>query len=258
MRLVCPKCEAKYEVPDDAIPDSGRDVQCANCGHAWFQARTRTTAPATAPGVPVPPARPATARPDPAAYIDSFETAEAPARVPDEKVLTILREEAEREAKARREKTRPLGYQTDLGIEQVAAPRAKAPQPGVTPGPVAARAPETVVAQKMATRRDLLPDVEAIKSTLQPVEEPEPEFVSAAYPGAEEQDGRGAFRSGFLLVLTIAILGASAYTTAPWLAAKLPALSDPLARYVVAVDDLRLQLDELVRQATQLIAKARG
>ena len=37
MRLVCPNCDAKYEVPDDAIPDGGRDVQCSACGHGWFQ-----------------------------------------------------------------------------------------------------------------------------------------------------------------------------------------------------------------------------
>lgn len=37
MRLVCPKCAAQYEVDDSAIPDSGRDVQCANCGDTWFQ-----------------------------------------------------------------------------------------------------------------------------------------------------------------------------------------------------------------------------
>ncbi len=37
MRLVCPNCDARYEVPDDAIPDGGRDVQCSACGHAWFQ-----------------------------------------------------------------------------------------------------------------------------------------------------------------------------------------------------------------------------
>jgi predicted Zn finger-like uncharacterized protein len=37
MRLVCPKCVAQYEVDDNAIPESGRDVQCASCGHTWFQ-----------------------------------------------------------------------------------------------------------------------------------------------------------------------------------------------------------------------------
>ena len=37
MRLVCPNCDAEYEVDATVIPDTGRDVQCSNCGHAWFQ-----------------------------------------------------------------------------------------------------------------------------------------------------------------------------------------------------------------------------
>lgn len=37
MRLMCPNCDAEYEVDASAIPESGRDVQCSNCGHAWFQ-----------------------------------------------------------------------------------------------------------------------------------------------------------------------------------------------------------------------------
>ena len=37
MRLVCPNCGAQYEVPDDVIPETGRDVQCSNCGDTWFQ-----------------------------------------------------------------------------------------------------------------------------------------------------------------------------------------------------------------------------
>lgn len=37
MRLICPNCGAQYEVSDDAVPDIGRDVQCSNCGHTWFE-----------------------------------------------------------------------------------------------------------------------------------------------------------------------------------------------------------------------------
>lgn len=37
MRLICPNCGAQYEVPDDVIPENGRDVQCSNCGDTWFQ-----------------------------------------------------------------------------------------------------------------------------------------------------------------------------------------------------------------------------
>ena len=70
MRLVCPNCEAKYEVPEDAIPETGRDVQCANCGHAWYQMRPR--AGGAEPAVPpvVPPAAVEESVPEPAPVIE--------------------------------------------------------------------------------------------------------------------------------------------------------------------------------------------
>jgi predicted Zn finger-like uncharacterized protein len=37
MRLICPNCGAQYEVAEDVIPDAGRDVQCSNCAHTWFE-----------------------------------------------------------------------------------------------------------------------------------------------------------------------------------------------------------------------------
>lgn len=37
MRLICPNCAAQYEVGDDVIPTNGRDVQCSNCAHTWFE-----------------------------------------------------------------------------------------------------------------------------------------------------------------------------------------------------------------------------
>ena len=37
MRLVCPNCSAQYEIDPSMIPDEGRDVQCSNCGHTWFE-----------------------------------------------------------------------------------------------------------------------------------------------------------------------------------------------------------------------------
>ena len=43
MRLICPNCEAQYEVPDDAIPPGGRDVQCSNCQQTWFQTQKPVT-----------------------------------------------------------------------------------------------------------------------------------------------------------------------------------------------------------------------
>jgi predicted Zn finger-like uncharacterized protein len=56
MRLVCPNCEAQYEVDDDLIPDEGREVQCASCGTTWFQEKPAPVA-TTAFGVVAAPAR---------------------------------------------------------------------------------------------------------------------------------------------------------------------------------------------------------
>lgn len=91
MRLVCPNCEAKYEVPEDAIPETGRDVQCANCGHAWYQMRPRAAvvetppvaAPVVAPPVVAPPvvAPPVAPEPVPAPV---SEVAPVPAPAPPE------------------------------------------------------------------------------------------------------------------------------------------------------------------------------
>ncbi|NOX39819.1 MAG: hypothetical protein GXP05_04695 [Alphaproteobacteria bacterium] len=82
MRLVCPNCAAQYEVDDSAIPENGRDVQCANCGNTWFQG------PAAAA--------------DETGEQNGTEHLPAPTpRATDPSVLDILRREAEHETTVR-------------------------------------------------------------------------------------------------------------------------------------------------------------
>lgn len=346
MRLVCPNCDAKYEVPEDAIPDAGRDVQCANCSHAWFQTRARSASAAVATKQPEPVAEPvasptAATQPEPTtveppvgvetageakalaeravsfgksgaagkgsvlpaetlpsevepppiepmaaptrpegngfvpetvtvqpapqsgsaeaepghgleAWPEMAEEADlAPpiaVRATDEGVLTILREEAEREAKARRADGQPNENQPDLGVEAAPAARRK--------GAGKKSVPEPVEAAKSSARRDLLPDVEEINSTLRPSDLPEAEFVGD--PEATARDGRGAFRGGFLLVLSAAILGGAIYIASAWLANLIPALEGPLKAYVGLIDGVRLSLDSLMQSATRLISGEPG
>lgn len=339
MRLVCPNCEAKYEVPDDAIPDTGRDVQCANCNHSWFQMRPRPAGaavpeespavviPATevAPDAPAPDLEastepvaeaeplaepepepvPEAAEPgegEPETVIAAEEADEAPKAEPaeavepeadataeadaaaadladapepeppmdeaaaeggeaeeeedpgagkgpagyavDDSVLAILREEAEREANARRAEAAPLETQPDLGLDQ--AP----PAPALSKEEIE---DETEDDAKPASRRDPFPDVEEINSTLRPEEYPveEPEEAEAEPPLPER---RGGFRSGFLMVMTVAILASALYMAAPYLRSAIPALDETLAGYVAAVDGLRMQLDGMMRSATVAIS----
>jgi predicted Zn finger-like uncharacterized protein len=43
MILECPKCNARYAVPDRAIGPEGRTVRCARCSHTWFKAPAEAT-----------------------------------------------------------------------------------------------------------------------------------------------------------------------------------------------------------------------
>jgi predicted Zn finger-like uncharacterized protein len=128
MRLICPNCEAEYEVDDAAIPDIGRDVQCSNCGHAWFQLPPEIELAleqedelfgASGAADPLPDLDEDDAPPPP-------PMTDAPKRSIDENLMAILREEAEREAAARKADTAPIETQTEMGLSAPAAAAAAA------------------------------------------------------------------------------------------------------------------------------------
>lgn len=79
MRITCPNCGAKYEVPDEVIPEDGRDVQCSNCGDTWFQDRASAVQadeiPDESPPLPEDP------EPEPEPQEDDPAEEEAPAEV---------------------------------------------------------------------------------------------------------------------------------------------------------------------------------
>jgi len=253
MRLICPNCDAEYEVDDAAIPDTGRDVQCSNCGHAWFQLPPEIELaleqeeelfgkPSTSD--PVPDLGDAAPAPGTAAAAD------LPRRPVDENLMAILREEAEREAAARRAEAPPVvETQPDLGLTP---PPAAPPASGLA---AAARRIAELKGQdpdrvgKPATRRDLLPDIEEINSSLKG-SDPLPDL--AEEEGTAHSRARG-FRSGFAFSLVIAVFAAAVYTAAPRISAHLPATEAPLQAYVAGVDQARLWLDGVMKAATEAV-----
>ena len=287
MRLICPNCDAEYEVEDSAIPDTGRDVQCSNCGHAWFQlppeielaleqedelfgqaAAADPTVAAAPSAVTEPPAAPAEdaavlaaalkAEPSKAALEPTLPS-DPPRRTLDDNLMAILREEAEREAAARRSEGSAIETQPDLGL---AAP--PAPPPSVPPatGSLAGAARRIAQMQgidpdapppappRPATRRDLLPDIEEINSSLKGSETPVT-AMGDERPGAAAE-ARG-FRSGFALALFVAVMLLAAYVAAPQIKGQIPALAGGMDAYVAGVDGLRLWLDGAMRAATDML-----
>lgn len=72
MILTCPSCGTQYAVKDGAIPEGGRKVRCASCGHSWHQMPEDTDGAESA-DVPVP--EPAPEPGDPAAPATEFDQA---------------------------------------------------------------------------------------------------------------------------------------------------------------------------------------
>ena len=308
MRLVCPNCDAQYEVADDAIAEAGRDVQCSNCGHAWFQmppdleaemeaedalfgAHPGTQAPQP---IPAPAAQPASqsaawddededededddeAAPEiapsdhksespvateveapkqatlpPMAAAAQMPQPVAPRRGLDESLLAVLREEADRETAVRRsELPRALESQAELGLEETtgAASAAKAVRDRLARLRGQEEEPETT--EKPTARRDLLPDIEEINSTLRAsTENRSGDELAMEQTEAAKAASTTGFRSGFSLMLLIAVLLIATYLAAPKIAEQLPATKGALDSYVAGVDIARVWLDAAMRNA---------
>lgn len=249
MRLVCPNCAAQYEVGADVIPEAGRDVQCSNCGHTWFQASAAVTEAA-------PP--PETAQPEPAA---AAEAAGAPAietdqqrRTLDVSVLNILREEAEREARARQAEAGTLESQPDLGL--TAAPE-EVPSPEEDEeaetedfvAPVGAASGARTRDASPEPRAKMLPDIEQINSTLRASSGSAADALAAATAERAEKR-RVGFRRGFVPVMVLALSALVIYLSAPRLISSFPAAGPMLTAYVSEVDRGRFWLDDRMRGVT--------
>ncbi len=287
MRLICPNCTAQYEVDDNVIPDAGRDVQCSACGHTWFQPGADAVAETAAGGASewlpgpqewgadisdTPPENAAQAS-DVAAddgegdakgdtddddASDDGETAESDAtrRMLDESLLAILREEAERETRARRAEGHVVETQPDLGLEQLPAAlaaRAAAVLPPAEPAPergARLRPDPTDTSAASGARRDRLPDIEVINSTLRPTSERGSATASRDAPEARARR-RSGFRAGFLSVILLAAVAAALYVFAPNIGTRLPVLDPALEVYVAKLDVGRLWLDAQMRALTE-------
>lgn len=35
IRLICPDCGTEYQIPETAVPEGGREVECSECGRIW-------------------------------------------------------------------------------------------------------------------------------------------------------------------------------------------------------------------------------
>ena len=229
MRLLCPNCDAQYEVPDYVIPAEGRDVQCSECGHTWYQEHENedisdlleADAEEDEPG------------PDEMRVPRAL--AERAARQMDPEVQDILREEADREERAREAES--LETQPDLGLNEPEQSDQRVTQARERMAKLRGESAEAG-SGNVGSRRDLLPDIEEINSTLRSASDRNsPEMVLAESELGGES--RGGFWTGFLLIVTVMAILLGLYLFAPQIARAVPQ-SDPfLTNYVTRADAVR-------------------
>ncbi len=271
MRLICPNCSAQYEVPADVIPAEGRDVQCSNCQETWFQPHPETeqeksvaqtlkdhfaqTEPDTPALVPEP-----SSVEEPEEIEDEFERAlsqeldqiediesditppQAPSitherkkREIDPTVADILREEAQREREQRAAETFERQDEFALDVKQPTSEATPQKSGYIDPklDELGALYKETA-SDAPASRRDLLPDIEEINSTLRR----DKKTAQAIDPDAKAKrnaSGKSGFRTAIILLLLAVLI----YAYADVIGAQIPQISSYLEAYVAQINQVR-------------------
>ncbi|WP_120632390.1 zinc-ribbon domain-containing protein [Ruegeria sp. EL01] len=240
MRLTCPNCSAQYEVPDEVIPEEGRDVQCSNCDQTWFQAKHPTdeisepaqveddAADADAPAVEAETSEDEIAdstteetstKPEPEP--EPEKASEEPTGNVDPSVASILQEEAAREAELRAQEGGGLETQPDLALDTP-------PEPKIEP-----KRPSASVTAEDAGQKEALPDVDAINSTMRA------EMTEIEAPVRKS----GGFVRGFALMLIIGVILYLIYGNAQQISEAVPQADPVLNSYVSLVDQARIWLE---------------
>lgn len=242
MRLTCPNCSAQYEVPDDVIPESGRDVQCSNCEQTWFQpkhpdaAKEQPKVVEATVAEPVEDAAetPAEAVPEPDDIAPEPEQAAEDTGNVDPSVANILKEEAAREAELRAQEGSNLESQPDLALDQPEDSKVKPKRPAAT-----ATAAD-------AGQKDALPDVETINTGLKSDSGAKSDDAAAEAPRKS-----GGFLRGFALIVIIGIILLLVYSNATQISEAVPQADPVLKSYVSFVDQARLWLEAQTGGAAQ-------
>lgn len=173
--------------------------------------------------------------------------------------LDILREEAKREMSQRRAPpSDSIETQADLGLDSIRekkppsrALRARAAHLGedlpddfefdtepTEPDSRPVSEPSEEIIHREESRRDLLPDIEEINSTLKPAKG-SPEALQQARQ-------RSGFRFGFLLILFVVLGMIFTYAQAPAIARALPDTEPALIKYVDQANSLRDWISGLI------------
>ena len=282
MRLICPKCDAQYNVADDAIPKGGRDVQCSTCGHTWFQTEMSRVLSRPVSRVlerPLPMVVKSEARePEKSAsrdvgaydvphqHTDKSQPHEPRHRPVDANIADILRQEAAREHNVpAMEKSGASTAQTTerkpASSEDIEATRKRiAEMTGVAGATQAGR--QTAAGASVSTANPrAIPEMSEINNVLRARSDAN---STAEITEAERVEAirRRGFRRGFFLVAGLFAVVITPYVLAEQIIENLPQSRETMTQYVAIIDQLRAAMNVtvsgIVESVRGLIAEVSG
>ncbi len=165
-------------------------------------------------------------------------------------VRSILHEEAQRELEVRHSEKEQLETQTEMGLDEVDPEEAQ--RQSIRERMARLRGAddefETTGALSEGRRRDLLPDIEEINSTLDASHDVEGETAAVEAGTATSPSG---FRRGFTTMIVLAILFLLLYVYAPEISDLIPQIKPLMDQYVGAIDVVRDALNTAMENAIQ-------
>lgn len=251
IEITCPSCGARYRVPDESIGPAGRNVTCSNCAHKWRAHRPEPSEPA---GAGAGGATHAGAKAGPSAEAAAETAAEIPA---GESTGGADAQRSDREEQM--DAIRRMLEELRSSAEDIPPPEPeKEPPIHAVPG----SSPRRRDADEAADEEDEIDPLKARIRSLSRRDNPIEAARKMSDYDAEKlrkrherrvkrlqrlkarRKGSGAFATGMTLVGAVAAVMAALYLLHPQIAARSPEMAPALQEYVVAVDRMRLQLDE--------------
>lgn len=245
---------------DDAIPESGREVQCSNCNHNWFYLGTEAV-PEPTTDTPEPVSEPESEPLDPInnENVPEDATHEQQLGAPDINVPHLTEEDTPPkptvDAAQTRRRIAELSEARDARRKlatalRAATARGAAKRPKLMPAQYKNRVAQPSMETDTATpdMSSMNDDTTSLRAFLQA---PEPELINAEQA---EAITRRDFRYSFVFVVLIFAVFLGPYIFADNIMANIPQSSDTIAGYVSMIDGWRLMLNQTAGALGDVIA----
>jgi predicted Zn finger-like uncharacterized protein len=260
IEIICPSCQARYQLPDGSVGPEGRKVSCSSCSHKW-RAYTESVAPETAQSSPEPVPKPV---PKPVPESESARDSVAVAEPESASMAAVAATDNETAAPSPLPSA-AIGDREDqmAAIRQMLTDLKDGADAAPEPEPEARSAP--VAPTPTMRRRDEDDDIDPLKSRIDGADKrgraAKGEAAQSGYDAAklrrlhekrakklqrsrERRKKSGAFLTGFTLMTVVTATMVGLYVLHPQIIASSPRMKPALTEYVVTVDRYRVELNE--------------